>query len=72
MKLVGKLAKGLGIVGAVGSCILFGAVGGCLMASDFTNGLPDPGPSANTASLFGALIGLVIGIASAIHYYGRR
>ena len=72
MRLVGKLARGLGIAGAVGTCIMFGAVGGCLIASDYTNGFPAPGPSANTASLFGALIGLVIGIASAIHYYGRR
>jgi hypothetical protein len=72
MKPLRNLVPLLGALGIVVLFVLFGAVGSCAVASNWTNGFPVPNPNASVMSIIGAVVGLVLGVAVAHRFFRGR
>jgi hypothetical protein len=72
MKPLRHLVPLLGALGIVVFFVVFGAVGSCAVASNWTNGFPIPSPNASMVSIIGAVVGLVVGAAVAHRFFRGR
>jgi hypothetical protein len=72
MKMLRRIGQALVVLVIVGFCLLLGLLGSCMIAARID---PDPamlGPAYDWATMIGAGVGLILGIAAALYYYRRR